>query len=66
MTGLVIDEVLISDTSELPENFLVIYVKQNYNYEILSGLRMKNVEFFNFIRLFEAWVFFKIFLILIK
>ena len=64
LNGLAIEEVLIPDTSELPKNFLVIYAKQNYNYEIITGLHMKDIEFFNFIRLFETWVFFNFFILI--
>ena len=56
MRGLLIGEVLMADTSKLTANFLMIYVKHNYNYEIVTGLKMKNSKFFRFIFLFDTWV----------
>ena len=46
----------MADTSKLTGNFLMVYVKHNYNYEIVTGLKMKKSKFFRFILLFDTWV----------
>ena len=51
--SMVIQRLLVPDAVKLTKYFLMTYTGHNYDYEIVSGLKMIDNEFFKITKLFD-------------